>query len=391
MKRARSAMVVLLFVFCVASLLLVSMGRPVGAAEPIRIGAITTLTGWAGFLGTSAKEAIEIGVDQINGKGGVLGRQIEVLYEDDQSDPTKSLISATKLIRDKKVVALIGPGHTAGAIATVPICEQEQTPLLVPAPLNEASFNKWVFNILISDSHHGPGMLKFMAETLKAKKIAILTGDEVGFLTGVKALEAETGKYGVTIVAKEQYKTSDTNMMAQMTNIKAAKPDAVLFYGIAPPASIAAKHYVQLGMKMPVVCSWGVSSKDFAKLTGGTLLKGKPWIIFGTKFNFGDKLQPNDPYRKNFDPFVKAYQAKFGHECASYGTNSWDALYIIVEAMKMANSDDRAAIRDAIEKVKFLGLQGPFSVTATDHFGMRVENVIPQVVKNGEYYPYGTK
>jgi len=391
MKPVRSFLVAMLFVLTVVSFLCVAADRPVQAAEPIRIGAITTLTGWAGFLGTSAKEAIEIGVDQINAKGGVLGRQIEVLYEDDQSDPTKSLISATKLIRDKKVVALIGPGHTAGAIATVPICEQEQTPLLVPAPLNEASFNKWVFNILISDSHHGPGMLKFMAETLKAKKIAILTGDEVGFLTGVKALEAQTGKYGVTIVAKEQYKSSDTNMMAQMTNIKAAKPDALLFYGIAPPASIAAKHYVQLGMTMPVVCSWGVSSKDFAKLTAGTLLKDKPWIIFGTKFNFGDKLPPNDPYRKNFDPFVKAYQAKFGHECASYGTNSWDALYIIVEAMKMANSDDRAAIRDAIEKVKFLGLQGPFSVSATDHFGMRVENVVPQIVKNGEYYPYGTK
>ena len=334
MKPVRSFLVAMLFVLTVVSFLCVAADRPVQAAEPIRIGAITTLTGWAGFLGTSAKEALEIGVDQINAKGGVLGRQIEVLYEDDQSNPTNSLIAATKLIRDKKVVALIGPSFTAGCIAVVPICDQEQIPVLLPAPLADAPFNKWVFNVLISDSHHGPGMLKFMAETLKAKKIAILTGDEAGFLTGVKALEAQTGKYGVTIVAKEQYKLSDTNMMSQMTNIKAAKPDAVLFYGIAPPAAIVAKHYVQLGMNMPVVCSWGVSSKDFAKLTGGTLLKDKPWIIFGTKFNFGDKLPANDPFRKNFDPFVKAYQAKFGHECASYGTNSWDALNVIVGAIK---------------------------------------------------------
>jgi branched-chain amino acid transport system substrate-binding protein len=234
-------------------------------------------------------------------------------------------------------------------------------------------------------------MLKFMAETLKAKKVAILTGDESGFLAGVKAFEDQVGKYGVTVVAKEQYKLSDTNMVAQLTKIKAAQPDAILFYGIATGASVAAKNYIQLGMTQPVVCSWGVASKDFAKLTGDTLLKGKPWIIFGTKFNFGDKLAPTDPYRKNFDPFVKAYQAKWNHEAASYGTNAWDALNIIVMGIEAAKSEDRAAVRDAIEKVKFLGLQGPFSVTTTDHYGMKVESVIPMVVKDGHYYPYEAK
>jgi branched-chain amino acid transport system substrate-binding protein len=376
---------------CLAlSLLLATGGKAVMAADTIKIGAITSLTGPFGFLGTSSKECLEIGVEQINAKGGVLGRQIEVLFEDDQSNPTNSVIAATKLIRDKKVVAVIAPSFTAGCMSVIPICEQEQVPMLSPAPAN-APFSKWVFNILINDVIHGPGMLKFMAETLKAKKIAILTGDESGFLAGVQSLESQIGKYGVTVVAKEQYKLSDTNMVAQLTKIKAAQPDAILFYGIATGASVAAKNYVQLGMTQPVVCSWGVASKDFARLTGDTLLKGKPWIIFGTKFNFGDKLAPNDPYRKNFDPFVKAYEAKWKHEAASYGTNAWDALNVICLGIESAKSDNRAAVRDAIEKVKFLGLQGPFSVTTTDHYGMKVESVLPMVVKDGHYYPYEAK
>ncbi len=109
-------------------------------------------------------------------------------------------------------------------------------------------------------------MLDFMATTLKAKKIAILTGDEVGFMSGVKAIEDNIAQYGVTIVAKEQFKVNDTNMVPQLSKIKATNPDVILFYGIAPPASVAAKNYVQLGMKQPVVCSWGVAEQRLCEV-----------------------------------------------------------------------------------------------------------------------------
>ena len=98
-----------------AFLLLSLVGaKPLGAAEPIKVGAIVSLVGWAGFLGTPQKEAIEIVADEVNRKGGVLGRQIEVSFEDDQSNPTNSAIAATKLIRDRKVCAVIGTSNSSG-------------------------------------------------------------------------------------------------------------------------------------------------------------------------------------------------------------------------------------------------------------------------------------
>ena len=374
----------------VVSLFLLAEVRPLVAAEPIKIGAVFTITGWVGFLGLPQKEAVEVEVDKINRAGGVLGRPLEVYYEDDQSNPTTSVIATTKLVRDLKVCAVLGTAFTSGATSMIPIAEREGVPLLPTCPAT-VPFNKWVFFVLIDDTLHGPGMLKFMVEDLKAKKIAVLTAPEVGFLAGIKAIEDNLDKYGAKIIIKEQYEFTDTSVIPQLTKIKAAKPDVILNYSIGTSASVAAKNYKQLGIKVPVVNSWGVASKEFAKLAG-EVVADKPWIVFGLKCLFADKLPPDDPYRKNlYEPHKKALMEKFGKEFQTYGANAHDALHIVVEALKIAGTDDRAALRDAIEKVKYQGLVGDFSVTPTNHYGMPVEAVIPQVIKNGEYYPYFPK
>ena len=378
------AAVLVSFIF---SFLILAQGSPLGAAEPIRIGVVFPISGWAGFLGTPQKEAIEIVTDDVNGKGGVLGRRLEVYIEDDQSNPTNSAIAVTKLIRDKKVSCIIGTSFTNGCMAMIPIAEREQVPMLPPTPVN-IPFNKWIYCVLIDNVLHGKGMLKFMAETLDAKKIALLHSTSVGDLMGVKAVQESVGKYGATILIDEQFEQNDTNMIPQLAKIKAAKPDVILLYGNAAPASVIAKNYQQLGMETPVVCSWGVASKEFAKLAG-KVVAGKPWIVFGLKILYAEKLPPDDPWRKNlYEPFKKAQMERFGKEVQTFAANAHDALRIVVEALKIAGTDDRAALRDALEKVKYKGLAGDFVCSPTNHIGMPVESVLPQVIKDGEYWPY---
>jgi branched-chain amino acid transport system substrate-binding protein len=372
------------------SLLLGMEGKPLRAAEPIKIGSIVSITGVRGFMGTPQKEAIEIVAEDVNRKGGVLGRPIEIYFEDDQSNPTVAAVAATKLVRDRKVSAIIGSSGSAACMAMIPICEREQVPMLPPTPV-ATPFNKWVFCVLIDDTRHGPGMLNFMVETLGAKKIAILHDTGVGYLAGVKAIEENIGnysKYGATIVIKERFESPDTNMIPQLTKIKAARPDAILLYGIAPPASVIAKNYVQLGMETPVICSWGIASKEFAGLVG-KILEGRPWIVFGLKILHGDKLPADDPWRKNlYEPFKKALKEKYGKEVQTFGANTHDALRIVIEGIKIAGSDDRLALRDALEKVRYQGLLGNFACSPTDHMGMPIESVVPQIIKDGEYWPY---
>ena len=161
-----------------------------------------------------------------------------------------------------------------------------------------APFDPYVFHPLIDDPRHAMGMFKFMVETLKAKKIAILGGEDVGVRAGIKAIEQNAGQYGATIVAKEYFEFTDTNLTSQVTRIKAARPDVILMYGSPQTATILLKNYQQLGMTMPVVCAWGVASiKDFAQ-PNSDMLKGKPWYVFGLRFIHGDKLPASDPYHK---------------------------------------------------------------------------------------------
>jgi branched-chain amino acid transport system substrate-binding protein len=360
------------------------------AAEPIRIGATLTITGWAGFLGTPEKEGVEIAVDQINRKGGVLGRPIEVYFEDDQSNPTTSAIAATKLIKDKKICALIGSSFTGGDMAQIPIAENEGVPTLFPCPVI-TPFKKWVFLPIIDDLGMSNTMLDFTVKTLGAKKIAILHGDEVGFMAGIKNIEDNVGKYGASVVIKEQFSTSDTSMIPQLTKIKAAKPDAIILYTVAPPASIVAKNYKQLGLKIPVVCSGGVPSKEFAQLVGN-ILTGEPWVMFGIKMGRADTMSPDDPWRKNhYDPFTKALREKYGKdkEVQLWHANGYDLFQMFMEAIKMAGKDDRAAIRDALEKLRFEGLLGGyFQVTPTDHNGCKGDFLEPLIVKGNTYWLY---
>jgi branched-chain amino acid transport system substrate-binding protein len=326
-------------------------------------------------------------VEKINRQGGVLGRPLEVYYEDDQSNPTTSVIATTKLVRDLKVCAVLGTAFTSGATSMIPIAEGEGVPLLPTCPAT-VPLNKWVFFVLIDDTLHGPGMLKFMAEDLKAKKIAVLTAPEVGFLAGIKAIEDNLDKYGAKIIIKEQYEFTDTSMIPQLTKIKAAKPDVILNYSIGTSASVAAKNYKQLGMKVPVVNSWGVASKEHAKLAGEVVV-GKPWIVFGLKCLFADKLPPDDPYRQNlYEPHKKGLMDKFGKEFQTYGANAHDAIHIVVEALKIAGTDDRAALRDAMEKVRYHGLIRDFAYSPTDHDGYSGEAEEPLIIKDGEFWPY---
>jgi branched-chain amino acid transport system substrate-binding protein len=367
------------------------VGEPsLQAAEPIRIGATFTITGWAAFLGTPEKEAVEIVVEEVNQKGGVLGRPIEVYFEDDQSNPTTSTIAATKLIRDKKVCALLGSSFTSGDLAQIPIAESERVATLFPCPVI-TPFKKWVFLPIMDDIGMSNTMLEFTVKELGARKIAILHGDEAGFMAGIKNIEENVGKYKASIVIKEQFSFSDTNMVPQLTKIKSAKPDAIILYGVAPSASVIAKNYKQLGMKMPVICSGGVPTKEFGQLVGNTLA-GEPWIMFGIKIGRADTMSPDDPWRKNlYDPFKKILQEKYGKdkEVQLFHANGHDLIRIVIEAIKIAGTDDRAAIRDALEKIRYDGLLGSyFQVTPTDHNGCKGDFLEPLIIKDGKYWLY---
>jgi branched-chain amino acid transport system substrate-binding protein len=361
----------------------------VGAAEPIKLGVVLSITGWAGFIGTPMKEAMVAIAEDVNKKGGINGRPVELFIEDDKSNPTNAVIATTKLARDVKVSVLMGPATTDSGMAMIPIAEQEQVPFAVSGPVI-APLKKWVFHVTPNDYVNSGAVIEYAVKGLGGKKIAVIHDTANFGMNGMKVFSSEITKYpGASIVIAEKFETSDTNVIPQLTKIKAANPDVLIVQAPGGQAAIVAKNYKQLGMKMTVTGPPALTTAEFVKIAGN-VAEENPWIILGAKVMIAEKLPANDPWRKNiYEPFKKVMKDKYGDKpIMVFHSVANDGIRIVLEALKAANSDDRNTIRNALETVKYEGTMGPYSCTPTDHRGITVYNGLPVVVKNGEFTLY---
>jgi branched-chain amino acid transport system substrate-binding protein len=379
----------LLFVCLVVSLFSAFSGIA-RAAEPIRIGTIFSITGVSGFVGTPQKEVFTAMIDDINAKGGIKGRPIELYYEDDQSIPTNAVVAATKLIKDKKVVAMVGTSMSDAALAIIPICEQENTPFINSGPAR-IPFKKWIFSTGPGDARGAAHMIDYAAKDLGAKRIALFHSTDAYGMLGLKVITEELPKYpGVSIVANESLDPAATNVVPQLMKIKATNPDLMILFARGGTGAVVAKNYKQLGMTVKVLGSTSLTIPEFVRIAG-KLMDDVDWVFLSQPLMIVNRMPANDPYKKNiYEPLKKLMQEKYGptKEVNLFHASSYDALLGISEAIRIATSIDRAGIRDAIEKVRIEGFLGPFAPTTTDHQGAHVDPMRPMVLKNGEWLPY---
>jgi branched-chain amino acid transport system substrate-binding protein len=379
----------------VFSLVLIPAGKAVAASEaPIRIGAVFSLTGKDSFVGplvgAPMKQAVTAVVNDINGKGGVLGRRIELFAEDDHTNPAAAAAAATRLIRDKLVSVMIGPSITASAFTMIPVCEQEQVPLIVTGPA-VTPFEKWVFFLGAGEVRGAKHIAEFAVKTLRAKRIAVLHDTSDYGMSGNRDLLKSLLAYpGVSIVVQDQFAPSDTRVTAQLSRIKAANPDLLILYTNGASAAVIAKEYKQMGMKTRVLGSHGVPTTEFLKLAGSAAEK-YGWVMIGSKIVIAGNIPPNDPYRRNlYDPFLRLMKKKYGPstELSVYQAAAYDGISVAIAAIKAAGTDDRAAVRSALERIRWKGFVGTFACTPRDHQGSPRDDSPAMMVKNGEYVPY---
>ena len=358
MRNAISVFEKTVLLVCIAcSLILVGVNRPAAAAEPIKIGVVVSLTGWAGFIGTPQKEIITAVVDSTNKKGGINGRQVEILWEDDQSVPTNAIVSATKLIRDRKVCTVVGASTSDCSSAMIAITEQEKVPFFITAPVVDPK-KRYSFVAGPGGARQATHLLEWVVKTFGAKRIALLHEDDAYGVTASEAILKEIKNYpGASIVIRERCQAGDTNMIPQLTKIKSAKADMMILYATANTAAVAAKNYKQLGMTTPVLGSNAITIPDFLKMAGIAAEENR-WIFFSQPFMIAEKMNPNDPFRKNlYDPFKENAAGDVGSSKQPnlFHTSTYDCIAAAVAAIKLAGSDDRDAIRDATERSTYQG------------------------------------
>ena len=372
-------------IFVALGLLMVSMASAVTAAEPYKIGAVFAITGPAAWLGEPERNTVKMVEEQINAQGGINGHPLEIIIEDTVGEEAKAVMAVQKLINRDNVLAIVGPTRSGTTMAVIPIVEKAQVPL-VSCAAAEAIVNpvrKWVFKTPQKDSDAAIRIYEKMKE-MNISKVAIITSTEGFGMEGRKQLTQLSPKMGITIVADETYGPKDTDMTAQLTKIKGTDAQAIVNWSIVPGQATIIKNKKQLGMTMPLFQSHGFGNIKYAKAAGdaanGVLFPAGRLLVV-------DSLADSHPQKALLAQYKKDYEAKFKTDASTFGGHAYDALNLVIAALK-AVGPDRAKIRDYIENTKnFVGTGGAFNYSPEDHTGLTKDAFEMITIQDGKFLP----
>ena len=314
--------------------------------DTIKVGVYGDLTGQTASFGQSTKNGIQLAVDEINAAGGVNGKKIVLVIEDDQGQPQQATTVVQKLINQDKVQALLGEVASTNSLAAAPVAQAAKIPMISPSSTNPEVTKKgdYIFRVCFIDPFQGSAMAKFASKTLNAKTAAILGDVNSDYSKGLTQFFAEEfTRLGGKIVAKEAYTQQDPDFKGQLTKIRNLNPDVIYIPGYYGQVGIIARQARELGMNQPLLGGDGWDSPELAKL-GGAALKN----TFITNHYSVDNPAPE------IQNFVNAYKAKFNVVPDSLAALAYDAAKVLADALKRAGSADSAKLRDAIAQTKNL-------------------------------------
>ncbi len=344
---------------------------PANASGTIKIGSFLALTGPASFLGDPELKTLQMYVDEINQKGGVLGRKLELVYYDTSGKAKVAKDVVKRLIKKDRVDLIVGGSTSGTTLAVIDIVEREKIPFISLAGSIKIikPVKKWVFKTPHTDRMAAAKIFEDMKKR-NISKIALITGNG-GFDKSGRAQCLDLApKYGIKIVADESYNNADTDMTTQLTKIRSTDAQAILNFGFGKAPAIVTKNVRQLGIKLPLYQSHGVASKKYIELAGdaanGVRLPAAALIV-------AEQLPDTDPQKPVLLSYKEKYEAKYG-PVSTFGGHAYDGLFIAVEAIKRAGCVDKAKVRDEIEKTKgFVGTGGVFNMSPEDHLGLGLD------------------
>lgn len=359
MKRARLSLTFLLC-FALAAIGTVCVSpftatTEAAAAQPIRIGAVLALTGDVAGYGIPQRRALELARDTINAEGGVLGRPIEIIFEDSRGDRIAALNATQKLINRDRVLAIIGPTLSAEMFAAGPAANQRRVAIMGVSNTAEGirDLGPYVFRSSPPEADVLPDTVRVSHEVLGYQTAALLYSNNDDYSrSSADTFRAELERIGVRIVATETFSIGDTNFRAQLTKVLAARPDVLVVSTLYREAALLLRQARQLGLDQPVIGGNGFNSPEFIANAGPAAdgaIVGSPWFM--------DRDHPR--VRR----FVEEYQARYGLPPDQFAAQAYDGLFIFAEAIQIAQSgDDRQAFAAALGKVKdYDGVTGLFS------------------------------
>ncbi len=331
------------------------------SGDVIKVGEFASLTGKEATFGTSSHEGTVLAVEEINAAGGVLGKKMELITEDNLSKAGESATVVNKLIDRDGAVAILGEVASSRSLEAAPICQQSKIPMISPSSTNPkvTETGDYIFRVCFIDPFQGTVMANFASKTLKAKKVAVFTDVKSDYSKGLaKYFKEGFTKSGGQISAELDFNGGDKDFKAQLTAIKAAAPDAVFVPGYYTDVALICIQAKQLGLNVPLFGGDGWEAEDLIKI-GKEAVEGN---FFSTHYH----PEVSSPKSKQF---VENYRKRFKNQDGSpkspdaMAALGYDSAMILAEAMKRAGTTDGAKVRDALAAMKdFEGATGKTTI-----------------------------
>jgi branched-chain amino acid transport system substrate-binding protein len=350
-------------------------GKGGGGGDEIVIGEYGSLTGTTATFGQSTHNGVMLAAEQLNAAGGVLGKKVRVIVEDDQSKPEEAATAATKLINQDRVVALIGEVASSRSLAAAPIAQSNKVPMISPSSTNPkvTQVGDYIFRVCFIDPFQGLVMAKFTTNTLKLKKVAILYDVRNDYSVGLRNVFSEKFKeMGGEIVGEQSYGEGDADFRAQLTQLKSKGPEAIYLPGYYTEVGTIARQARDLGIRVPLLGADGWDSPKLFEI-GGAAIEG----AYLSNHNSMD--DPNPRIQK----FVADYKAKHGSVPDALAALGYDAAIVLFDAMKRAGSAEGPKIREALAATKdFPGVTGTITI---DKDRNPIKPAVVLQVKDGKF------
>jgi len=350
------------------------------AAETIKIGLLAPLTGFAAADGLSVANSVKLAVDQVNERGGLLGKQVELIIEDDAAQAKEAVALARKLVQKDGVVAVVGGSYSMPSRAVAPLFQQFKIPFVAGYAVHPdvTRAGDYCFRNGFLGTVEGRGAGVVAVDMLQAKTVGLLTMDNDFGRTLAEGFKDYVTEHGAKIVYEQIYPLSEKDYSSYLTSIDEANPDVVLASGYYGQAAAIVKQAYEMGLESQILGEEGYDSPKFIELAGEEAAEG---TIIVTNL---DRDDPRDVVQE----FISQYRERYDMEPDMVGASNYDAFMIIANAIEKAGTTEPKAVRDAIAGTKsFDGVTG--IITGFTDIGEVIKPVQVQIVKDGAFRHFG--
>ena len=364
----------------VAAVIASSLAAPAWAQPTYKIGVSAGLSGYAATTDTAWRDGVLLAADALNARGGILGRRIEVIVEDNRSEPQEAVTAYRKMLQSDKVDIFASGCVSAGNFAAAAFVVRAQVPMVLCSILpNPPDQVHWAFSTLPPPKFEVETRLQYLHDRTQIRSFGILHDPTPYANLQASIAEKEAAQYGLTVAGNEQYRQEDADLGVQLGRLNAAGAKAVLKIGLGGTTLTAAKNLRALGLDLPMLNSLD----DINLFRPVADIMGDRFMFVASPSQVFDAL-PAGKLRSALGEFLTPWRAKYGDRDPNWASRGWDAVMLTATAVQDAGSTDGPRVRDALERIHdFQGTTGSYTHSPEVHYGLTENPLLLATIVDG--------